>query len=108
MKQARVSDDGTTVELDLHGVYVDEAIALVEKAAAVASERGRSTLRVIHGSSSSDPLSRNRTIKHALEDVLAGGIEGVISHHSMGDVTLLNLSGAARRDSALITLFTLS
>ncbi len=107
MKQARVKDDGTIIELDVHGVYVDEAIALVRKAAELAAERGRSTLRIIHGSSTSFESTHNRTIKHEVQIALHEGITGVASHFSIDDVTLLNLSGSQRRDPTPLSLFDL-
>ncbi len=69
----RLSDDGTTVTLDLHGASVDAALGLVRRTAALAARRGRATLRLVHGTSTSDPLARNRTIKHALHDLLDDG-----------------------------------
>lgn len=105
MKQPRLTDDGTTVELDVHGAYVDEAINLVRRVALLASERGRSTLRVVHGSSTSDPLALNRTIKHVLRDTLEDGIPCVASHFVMEEVTLLSLESGAHHDPTPITLF---
>jgi len=104
MKQPRLLDDGTTVQIDLHGFHVDEAIDLVRRVASIASERGRSTLRIIHGSSTSDPLTMNRTIKHVLLDAMDGGIHGVTSHYSMEDVTLLNLDHSRNRDPRPLAL----
>ena len=105
MKQPRLTDDGTAVELDLHGAYVDEAISLVRRVAALASERGRSTLRVVHGSSTSDPLARNRTIKYVLQDALDSGIPGVASHYAIEDVTLLSLESGRHHNPTPLTLF---
>ena len=107
MKQPRLTDDGTTVELDLHGAYVDEAIDLVRRVASLASERGRSTLRVVHGSSTSDPLAQNRTIKYVLLDALDDGIPSVASHFAMEDETLLSLESGARLDPTPITFLEL-
>lgn len=104
MKQPSLTDDGTAVELDLHGAYVDEAINLVRRVVSLASERGRSTLRVVHGSSTSDPLARNRTIKHVLLDALDRGMRGVASHYEMEDVTLLSLDSSSHRNPTPITL----
>ncbi|MEM1043894.1 MAG: Smr/MutS family protein [Bacteroidota bacterium] len=69
----RLDDNGTTVTLDLHGATVDDALGLVLRTAALAARRGRATLRVVHGSSTSDALARNHTIKHALHDLLDDG-----------------------------------
>ena len=73
MTRPRIADDGQVVELDLHGAHVDEAVAMIRRVARLASSRGRGTLRVIHGSSTSDPLARNRTIRHALKGLLDSG-----------------------------------
>ena len=107
MKQPRLTDNGTIVELDLHGAHVDEAIGLVRRVASLASERGRSTLRIVHGSSTSDSLARNRTIKHVLLDALDGGMFGVASHYTMEDVTLLNLERGSHSDPIPLTLLNL-
>lgn len=61
-----VSDDGLSVTLDLHGARVDEAEDLVLAAAEVAAESGRSTLRVVHGTSTTDWDGGNRTVKTAV------------------------------------------
>lgn len=95
----RITDDGATVELDLHGVGVDDALDLVEDVVAAAVSRGRSTVKVIHGSSTSDRRSRNRTIKHVLEDELAsGGIFHVTGHVTFEAYTLLSLPVSSVRD----------
>jgi hypothetical protein len=73
MSRPRINDDGQTVELDLHGVHVDESVAMIRRVARLASGRGRGTLRIIHGSSTSDPLARNRTVRHALQELLDSG-----------------------------------
>lgn len=74
MPLPRLSDNGHTVSLDLHGVPVHEAERLIERTARLAAERGRSRLTVIHGASTSSPLYRNRTIRHALYDLLDDGV----------------------------------
>jgi hypothetical protein len=73
MVRPRLTDDGRTVVLDLHGASVDGASELIRRVSALASGRGRGTLRVVHGTSTSDPLARNRTIRHALHDLLDAG-----------------------------------
>lgn len=69
-------DDGRSVTLDLHGATVDEAIDLTTRTVHEAAQRGRSTLKLIHGSSTSRRRFRNRTIKHALHDLLDDGALG--------------------------------
>ncbi len=68
-----LSDDGQSVTLDLHGARVDDAECMILAAARLAAERGRSRLTVIHGASTSSTLYRNRTIRHALYDLLDDG-----------------------------------
>ena len=109
MPRPRLTDDGTAVTLDLHGATVDEGLRLVRRAAALATERGRATLRVVHGASTSDPRARNRTLKHALHDLLdEGGLpEAQHDFRAEGD-TLIGLRLGARRDPAKITLIDLT
>jgi hypothetical protein len=73
MVRPRLTDDGRTVVLDLHGASVDDAVRMIRRVARLASGRGRATLRVVHGSSTSDPRARNRTIRHALNELLETG-----------------------------------
>lgn len=73
MARPTVSDDGSTVTLDLHGATVNEAMQLIYAAVREANARGRSSLRIIHGSSTSDARTGNRTIKHELLAELDGG-----------------------------------
>lgn len=73
MPYPALNDDGQTVTLDLHGATVDEALRLTEAVIAEAARRGRSQVRVIHGSSTSSSLYRNQTIKHALSEAVASG-----------------------------------
>lgn len=92
-------DDGTTVTLDLHGLGVSDAEACLRKTVAVAAARGRGTVRVIHGSSTSDPLARNRTIKHMLEELLASrALPEVVDCFPENDRTILGLRLAASVD----------
>ncbi len=51
MVYPRLTDDGRCVVLDLHGVRVAEARALVLRVVAEAARRGRAQVRLIHGSS---------------------------------------------------------
>ncbi len=108
MKQPRISDDGTSVTIDLHGVWVDRAMDAVEQLIKVAAERGRRTLRVIHGSSTSVADSQARTIKHALHDSLDhGDFPEVASDFRQEDITVLNIVAASNNDKRRITLFNL-
>ena len=104
MPLPRLTDDGATVTLDLHGARVDEALTLVRRTVTLAAARGRTSLRVVHGSSTSDALARNRTIKHALHALLDDGLAGVHDAFRAEGFTLLSLSLGGRRDPTPITL----
>ncbi|MDT0632753.1 Smr/MutS family protein [Rubrivirga sp. S365] len=71
MLRPRLDDDGRTVTLDLHGARVDEALGLAHAAVVEAARRGRSTVRVVHGASTSG--AGRRTIKTALHAELDAG-----------------------------------
>ena len=100
-------DDGQTVTLDLHGARVEEAVGLARRAVAEARRRGRSSIRLVHGSSTTG--DGRRTIKDALHDLLHEGHLGV----SMGstivgeDTLLISLGHAGRSDPRPITLLEL-
>lgn len=95
-----VQDDGSTVVIDLHGLVVDEALRLAQGALREATRRGRQTVKLIHGSSTSSTLYRNRTIKHELETWLKdGALQRVITGHWAGEgYLLLSLPLQSHRD----------
>ena len=68
-----LDDNGQSVTLDLHGVRVGEALRLSHAAAIEAARHGRSTVRLIHGSSTTGPLGGDLTIKSELYRALDGG-----------------------------------
>lgn len=108
MPRPRLTDDGTAVTLDLHGATVDEALRLVRRAAALAAQRGRATLRVVHGASTSDVRFRNRTVRHALHDLLdAGGLPQAQGDFRAEGHTVIGLGLGARRDPTPIRLLDL-
>ena len=72
MGSPQIDDDGTVVTLDLHGATVNEAIDLTYRTLRLAEERGRTRLKLIHGSSTTRAGQR-RTIKSALHDLLDQG-----------------------------------
>ena len=101
-----LSDDGQSVTLDLHGARVDDAERMILATVRLAAERGRSQFTVIHGASTSDMRFRNRTIKHALYDLLD---DGDLDHWTTGAVrfdgsTLLSLAPRGSADRSPITL----
>ncbi len=73
MARPILHDDGQSVTLDLHGARVDEALRLTDALVAEAARRGRSTVRIIHGHSTTGPLGDDRTIKTALYRALDDG-----------------------------------
>ena len=99
-------DDGHTIELDLHRARVAEAERLFEEAVVLAADRGRHTLRAVHGHSTTDPRGEAATIKRAVQRLLASGYlaEYVASWLDSGGATLVGLKPAARVDPRRITL----
>lgn len=71
MASPQLDDDGNIVTLDLHGATVDEAIDLTFRTLRLAEDRGRTRLKLIHGSSTTG--TNRRTIKSALHDLLDRG-----------------------------------
>lgn len=88
----RLDDDGTTVTLDLHGLTVDEALAVTRRTLDLAESRGRATLKVIHGHSTSGVPGR-QTIKTALYDALDHGFlqRYQTNHHRTQGTLILSL-----------------
>ena len=102
----RLSDDGLSVTLDLHGARVPEAEGLVLAAAELAAECGRSTLRVVHGASTTDWDGGNRTVKTAVLALLSSGdLDAWVAsaHHAEGAV-LLGLRPLGPPDREPLTL----
>ena len=60
MPYPRVDDDGQTVTLDLHGAPVDEAVRLARRLVREAARRGRRTVKIVHGQSTSNRLYQSR------------------------------------------------
>lgn len=97
-------DDGASVTLDLHGATVDEAIDLTFRTVYLAEERGRSRLKLIHGSSTSS--GGYRTIKKALYELLDEGSLGAHATSTMRsrDYLVMALDLTAASDSTRIRL----
>lgn len=72
MGTPQLDDDGRVVTLDLHGATVQEAIDMTYRALRLSEDRGRSRLKLIHGSSTTGS-GNHRTIKSALHDLLDRG-----------------------------------
>lgn len=101
----RLTDSSTTVTLDLHGASLAEARRAIAATVRLAASRGRSSVRIVHGSSTSDPLARNATIKHVLEDMLYNhALADVTDWVHFGDVTTLSLPVGRTVDRRTISL----
>ncbi|MEO0560309.1 MAG: Smr/MutS family protein [Bacteroidota bacterium] len=82
--------------LDLHGVRVMDAEDLAEAVVREAARRGRSTVRLIHGTSTTDRSLDGWTIKTALHAMLdEGAFEPYTTSVFRGDGHLLLGIGAA-------------
>jgi DNA-nicking Smr family endonuclease len=85
----RLTDDGTTVVLDLHGATVEAALRAARRALALAVRTGRHRLDLVHGTSTTDPYGDRRTIKTALhawlDDATPPGVQSALR----GDTRLL-------------------
>ena len=102
----RLYDDGRTLTLDLHHTHVADAERYVLRAAALAVERGRHQLKVIHGASTSSTLYRNRTVRHALYDLLDdGALDRWVTHDvRFENHALLSLPLGGTSDTRRISL----
>lgn len=101
-----LQDDGQAVTLDLHGATVDEAIRLAQATLREATGRGRTQVTLIHGTSTSDPRYRNRTIKHELYNLLESDrLAGAVTNAWRGEGRLiLSLNVSANQDATPIRL----
>jgi len=101
----QLTDDGEAIVLDLHGATIAQARDLLSTTIRVACERGRATVRIIHGSSTSDGEGREATIKSAIkEDLHSGLLPAVTGHVAAGGVTILSLPLGRPRDNRRIRL----
>lgn len=109
MPYPTLHDDGHTVTLDLHGLTVADALDLAVKVVREAARRGRARVRLIHGSSTSSRLERNRTIKHGLHDLLDRGAfsQAVTQVWSDDDSLLLALPIVPHPDPTRLSLLSL-
>lgn len=79
----RLSDDGQSVTLDLHGATVGEAERLAHGLVVQAARFGRRTVCLVHGHSTTDRYGEERTIKTALHRLLD---TGAFAPHATTDV----------------------
>ena len=101
-----VSDDGRSIEIDLHGASVADAEFMLRRLVRMAAARGRSSIRVIHGASTSESGTGRITIRHRLHDLLETGELGsdVIDWVAFDTTTTLALAVTAVPDPARITI----
>ena len=106
MPRPTLSDSGAAVTLDLHGARVAEAEDLVRATAEAAARAGRSTLRVVHGASTTDWDGGNRTVKTAVLGLLDRGVldAWVASEHRTEGAVLLGLRASGASDRRRLTL----
>ncbi|MEM1056967.1 MAG: Smr/MutS family protein [Bacteroidota bacterium] len=106
MPRPSVTDDGASVTLDLHGAMLHEAEDLVFAAVEIGAEAGRSTLRVVHGASTTDWDGGNRTVKTAVLRLLDSGALDlwVASAHRTEGHVLIGLRALGPVDRRPITL----
>lgn len=97
-----LNDDGQTVVLDLHGARVDEALLLARATLALARQRGRARVDLIHGQSTSD--GTRRTIRSALHEWLDSGGAGAVEAQRGEAALVLWLDATARPDRRRMTL----
>lgn len=110
MPYPTVTDDGTTVELDLHGARLAEAETLVRRCIELCSNRGRATLRIIHGLSSSEYDADQRTIKTIVHDVVEEHADSdiITGHYPFEGSITISFSVSARKDPTRITITNLT
>ncbi len=99
----RLVDDGLKVTIDLHGYPVDESVAIVMRTIKLASIRGRSTVQVIHGSSTSDYDQTNRTIKSELHSMVRNQEFNITNSLFFDDYMLLSLPRTPGGDKSSIS-----
>lgn len=106
MPYPRLNDNGRTVELDLHGATVEQALRIILRTVQQASVRGRYSVKIIHGSSTSSRFYRNRSIKNELDLILeAGDLDKYVSSTWKSDeYMLLSLHINLETDPRRITL----
>ena len=70
---ARLMDNGRRPVLDLHGCTVEQALALTRALIVEAAKRGRDSIELVHGSSTSDAEDHLPTIRSALRELIGSG-----------------------------------
>jgi len=83
-------DDGRTVTIDLHGVPVEQAILMFERTLRLATQRGRSTVKAIHGSSTTSSAD-DRTIRNELRRYLDDSRLTIVGQTYFDDFLIVGL-----------------
>lgn len=105
MRRPAIRDLGQTVELDLHGTSVRDAIILLRRTLMVCAARGRTSVKVIHGYSTSVRPRANATIRDMLYELLdEGSLTDVQNHYRFEGSTILLLGHAGTADRRRITM----
>ena len=82
MRRPWVKDDGQAVVLDLHGALIRDAIILIRRTLMVCVERGRSSVKIVHGYSTSVDPRETASIRDELYKLLEeGSLTEVQSHY---------------------------
>lgn len=101
----RLSDDGSTVTLDLHGAHIEPALRAARRAASLCAARGRHRLVLVHGTSTTRVADPRPTIKRTLHAWLDAGLPQGTTHAERADIHLtLTFDLTSRRDSRRLTL----
>lgn len=105
MSRVRLDDDGRSLTLDLHGARVDDALDLSHAAVVEAARYGRTTVRLVHGLSTTE-AGAARTIKTALLDAYD---DGAFDRHAtnairMEGVLILSIAPAPTPQSGRLRL----
>ncbi len=96
----RLEDNGAQVTLDLHGLGVQEALGVARRTLALARERRKATVRIIHGSSTSTGDPARPSIREALHRLLGEPAYRDFASGAFlreGDMLLLVTAAGARK-----------
>jgi len=105
MRKPIVRDNGQTVELDLHGAQIQEAIILLRRTLLVSVDRGRSSVKVVHGYSTSINPRKSTSIRDELHALLdEESLPEVVSQYRLAGSTMLILGQAHAQDHRRITM----
>ncbi|GAB5521574.1 MAG: hypothetical protein RhofKO_38250 [Rhodothermales bacterium] len=78
----KLNDTGQRLDLDLHGMRIDDAIRLVRRTVQIAHQQGRAQVDVVTGASTTRNDPHADTIKTRLDALLRSGqLDHWIAHH---------------------------